>query len=439
MRVLIIQEYKHGLNIEEIMLDKILNQVKDPLYKNSFYLILSSLIAAGLGLIFWIIAARLYTPEDLGLATAIISAVGFITLLSRLGFEQSIIRFFPERDKNEVFSTSLYITTIFSILIGCIFIIGIPIWSPKLYIVYSIIPLFLIVLTINSFYSIATTALIALRRASIVLLQNVMNGTRFLFLFIFVSFGAVGIFGSVGIALFIALLIPVVLFFHHNLHLGGLDIGFIRNSLHFSVGNFISTLFLTLPIQILPIIILNLEGPKEAAIYSITFSISSLLMVIPNSFSMSLFVEGSYGRSLKRTAFKSFSIIFGLLIPSILFLFLFGDILLGIMGQEYIQGFFLMKMMAVSMVFYSFFIIFLSIKKVQKDIKGIMLFSGMNFLVILGLSYTFLLNFGVLSIGFAWLIGYIIICCVILIIVITKKYVIKIMLIIGKWRTIKKI
>ena len=66
----------------------------DPLYKNSFFLVLSRVINVACGFFFWMIAARLYSVEDVGLATALISSLGLVILFSRFGFDFSLIRFF---------------------------------------------------------------------------------------------------------------------------------------------------------------------------------------------------------------------------------------------------------------------------------------------------------------------------------------------------------
>ena len=96
--------------------------LNDPLYKNSFFIMLTSISNAGFGFFFWMLAAKLYPKEDVGIATALISSMALLVLLSRFGLDQSLIRFFPERDKGSVFSTSVAITTFFAVLFGIIFI-----------------------------------------------------------------------------------------------------------------------------------------------------------------------------------------------------------------------------------------------------------------------------------------------------------------------------
>lgn len=75
------------------------HHLRDPLYKSSYFIMLTSISNAGFGFLFWILAARLYPKEDVGVATALISSMALLVLLSRFGLDQSIIRFFPERDK----------------------------------------------------------------------------------------------------------------------------------------------------------------------------------------------------------------------------------------------------------------------------------------------------------------------------------------------------
>ena len=73
---------------------------KDPLYRNSFFLIISFVLNAAFGFIFWIIAARFYSNDDIGIASALISSIGLLVLLSGFGLVDSIIRYLP-RERQE--------------------------------------------------------------------------------------------------------------------------------------------------------------------------------------------------------------------------------------------------------------------------------------------------------------------------------------------------
>ena len=89
------------------------------LYRNSIFLIASTFFGAGTGFIFWIIAARLYSTEDFGLASAMISAIGLISSLSVLGLNIGLIRFLSEiKDRSSLISTCMIVVTVVSLLLS---------------------------------------------------------------------------------------------------------------------------------------------------------------------------------------------------------------------------------------------------------------------------------------------------------------------------------
>ena len=48
----------------------------------------------------------------------------------------------------------------------------------------------------------------------------------------------------------------------------------------------------------------------------------------------------------------------------------------------------------------------MTIKKVQKDVLGLILLSGLIFSLLIGLGYVFMLSYGVTGIGYAYVAGY---------------------------------
>ena len=59
-------EYKVILYLTVIT--QIKHQMKDPLYKNSFFIMLTTITNSGFGFIFWMIAAKFYPKEDVGIS-----------------------------------------------------------------------------------------------------------------------------------------------------------------------------------------------------------------------------------------------------------------------------------------------------------------------------------------------------------------------------------
>ncbi|MCW7076801.1 MAG: oligosaccharide flippase family protein [Candidatus Syntrophoarchaeum sp.] len=378
----------------------------DPLFKNSIFIMLTSISSAGFGFFFWMLAAKLYPKEDVGIATALISSMALLVLLSRFGLGQSIIRFFPERDKGSVFGTSVAITTFFAVLFGIIFIAGIDTWSPQLDIAREYAPLYLIFLAASSIISLTGVSFIGIRRAEYYFFQSLLVGSRVIFLFPLVFLGALGIFSSVGVSFTLASLLSAFFLFRFGIKPSRMDREFLNDSLHFSAGNYIAGLLMTAPNQILPIMVLNILGAEETAHYYIAYAIASLLFMIPLAFSTSLFVEGSHGEALKKNTLKALFAIVSLLTPAMIILYLFGGFLLGIIGKSYVEGFDLLRIFAFSSFFVAICQLYFSIKKVQKDVKGLVFVSALIFVLITGLSYVFMLEFGIVGIGYAWMAGY---------------------------------
>ena len=73
----------------------------DPMLRNALFLIVNSGIQAGLGLAFWIITARLFSTESVGLASSLISASNLIMFLGLLGMNTTFCTLPAHRKESE--------------------------------------------------------------------------------------------------------------------------------------------------------------------------------------------------------------------------------------------------------------------------------------------------------------------------------------------------
>jgi Na+-driven multidrug efflux pump len=87
----------------------------------------------------------------------------------------------------------------------------------------------------------------------------------------------------------------------------------------------------------------------------------------------------------------------------------YGNIILGHINEDYATaGVDLLKIMIISSFFVSFNFIYFSIKRIQKDVYGLVIISGANFVLLILLSYLFMDYFGLIGIGYAWVISYLV-------------------------------
>lgn len=383
--------------------------IRDPLYRNSFFMALCNVFNAGCGFFFWIIAARLYSVEQVGLATALISSLGLVILFSRFGFDSSVIRFFNSEDRGKIISTSLIVTTSACVISVVIFILLAEMIAPSMLFLkeqkYAFA--FLLIGLVNSVAAIIGNAFVADRKADHYFLQNIFMALRIPALVPLAFLGVFGIFGSVGLGYLIASLFGLLILHKSIAEIRLIvDWEFIRKSFRFSFWNYVSSILTTAPGLIIPLMVLSMFGEAEAARYYIAFAIGNLVLYIPQSLGTSLFVEGSHGEGLKRSALRAAAASLVLLVPSVLILLVFGDRLLGLLKGDYIEAFDLLRIIALSSFPVTVYSLFVPIQNVRMEVESIVKLNAIRFIFLLGSSYILMQWFGIMGAGYAWMATY---------------------------------
>jgi O-antigen/teichoic acid export membrane protein len=391
--------------------------LNDPLYKNSIFLIASSILGAGFGFFFWLIAARLYSAEDIGLASAMISAVMLLHLFSLMGFEFSLTHYLPidKGNKNELINSCLTIVLLVSSLLAFIFLIGLDVLSPALICIKenNILLLFFIIFTIfTSLTSLQTFGIfVGLRKAKYSFIQNVISSlSRIVALIFLIAFGAYGIFTSFGLATFIAFVAGLILtikILPSYVPIPTIKRGVINEVFHYSLSNYIAKIFSALPNYVLPILVVNTLGFEQNAYFYIAWAISSVLLAIPRWTSLSLLAEGSCNpEKIRRDAFRSLKFIFLLLTPAIIGIFVFGEYVLWLFGEEYARNSFkILLILCIASIPFSFNAVYLTVKRVREELKTVIfVYCFVAIFTLLG-GYLSVQSMGLIGIGFTWLLA----------------------------------
>lgn len=389
-----------------------------PLYRNALYLMTANIVNAFLGFVFWIIVARLYAAEDVGLASAAISGVMLMVSFSHLGLGTGLIRFLPRSSKNanSMINTCFTISTFISILVAVIFIAGLGSWSPNLLFIRQN-PVYLaafVAFAIAATLSILVDAtFIAQRRAGFIVAKNLIFNLLKLALPILLAvfFHSFGIFASWGVSLGIALLVSLFLFLPRAqpgyYPIFALRKKVVNEMLPFSFANYISMLLWAAPVYILPIMVVSLLGAEANAYFYIAWAIANLLFMLPSAVSRSLFAEGSYDEEkLGSNTWRSLRLIFLILVPLVILILAFADKLLLLFGGAYSESAtILLRIMALSALPLAINVVYLAIKRVQMRLKLIIGLTAFVAVVTLGLSYLLLPRMGINGAGIAWLIS----------------------------------
>jgi len=389
-----------------------------PLYSNALYLMSTSAVTALLGFVFWVVVARFYSPDDVGLASAIITAVGLLALISYLGLGAGLIRFLPGsgKDANSMVNTVFTIGGSASILAAFIFVAGLGFWSPVfLFLRQNPVYLasFILLVIVSTLSQLTDNAFIARRQAKFVLARGLIFGILKIPLPILLAafFHSFGVFASWGISLAVAFLLSIFLFLPRAQP--GYRPAFTisrkvaADILHFSLANYIGTLFWSAPVMVLPIMVVNLLGAEPNAYFYVAWSISSALTMVPTAASTSLFAEGSHAEErLESNVWRSLKMVFVLLVPAVGLVLALADKLLLLFGSTYSDNATtLLRILTISALPSAINLVYLGIKRVEERLKIIVGLGAFTGVVTLLLSYLLLPHMGINGIGIAWLIS----------------------------------
>jgi len=385
----------------------------DPLYKNSIFNMASTFILGGVGFVFWIIVARLYKTEEVGIATTLISIMTLLNSLTVMGLNSSLNRYLPKSThKNELISSSFVIVTLVTLVACVIFLLGLQLFLPQLLFLRSNI-FYMISFTIFvifcSWNTLVESIFMAFRAAGNILIKNsIISVLKIMLPFMLVALGAYGIFASTASALALGVLASlIILILRFKVRFStSVNITLIKETSSYSFANYIAVFMSSMPSLVLPIIILNVLSAKYVAYYYVASMIQSILQIIPIAASQALLTEGSYDETeLRKHVKKAFITILAILVPAIAVICLGGNIILKFFGKSYaIEAFQFLQLYSVSTIFSAIISISDVIMNIKHQIKSLIFLNVISALLTLVLSYAFISG-KLVGIGWGWILG----------------------------------
>ena len=403
--------------------------LRDPLRRNSLFLLTTHGVIALIGFFFWRIADGRYGTEAVGVATTLVSAVLLLHTLARLGLDIGLIRFLPdETDKPAMINTSFTMVGLFAAGLALVFVMGVGVWAPAVAFVrdnawYAV--LFIAFTVVASLVELLRQGVfVAYRRAQFSLAVEVVGGLRLPLLFASLSVGAFGIFVSWGLAGLAALVagIILVLFVQRSYRpVPTIRRKVVSKMLRFSLGNYAAETLRELPGFVLPIIILRVftakfEGDvgrevamdmaaKMAAYFYIAWTVAGVVMMISYATGSSLLAEGSsdpgkFGRS----AVKAMRFMLLLLAAAIVIVFVAGGWVLSLFREGYSENALpLLRLLTVSGIPMAINTIYVTQKRMERKMWPVILIYAFVACFTVGVGYALIDRTDLLGIGIAWL------------------------------------
>lgn len=314
----------------------------DSLFRNATYITGSTLIMSILGFFFWIFIAHLYSPVQIGVASALIAITTLISNISLLGLNMSMVRFLPSskagsRDINAVtivvasvtlFAAAVYafIGTHFSGHIGLL-----ASTDSKL--------AFTVLMVAVSLNSLTDSVFIANRRGEYHTAGYAMLGlTKLILPLVLVSFGAAGIFSAYILAMVASLALSYYLMWR------GCGYRFfappnwkaISQMRTYAAHNYVGVVLNGLPAQLLPILIIKDIGASSVAFFSMAWTMANLLYVVPAAAMQSLLAEVSNDPDKQAQHIKRMvKVLTMILVPMVVLAIIIAPFMLSLFGPQY--------------------------------------------------------------------------------------------------------
>jgi len=331
-----------------------------------------------------VIASRYYTPNDIGIVSAILSSIFLISMISSIGLPMALTFYLPiySKNANRIINTCLIIGIIISAIFSTIYILGVNIWAPELKPILSgltSITIFIMTTIMTTISLLMNGMFTAGKKSSFNMIkENIFGFTKIFPLTLLVGSGAIGIFVSWGIGMIIAMITGFYLLFKSWKYKPMFILDpTVKDMTTFSIGNYIAGIFYMLPKLIFPILIIDIISSESAGYFFIAMTIASLLYGIPEAVAGPFLAESSDKNKFWNNVNKVIKFNIYLLVPGLLLFMIFGKFVLNIFNPNYAENSFMtLIILSMASLPLSLVVIFNIIRSSQKRIMSIIKTNG---------------------------------------------------------------
>ena len=386
--------------------------ISDSLFRNSVFLILSTAIMSVLGFGFWLFVAHLYSPEQIGSASALIAVTTLLGNISLLGLEASLIRFLPSsKNQSRDINAAALAVTIASVLAAVAYLVI----SPLLGVHISLLDdsweqiSFTVLMIVVSLNSLTDAVFIANRRAELhTMTYTVLATVKLILPLLLIPFGSMGIFAAYAGAMLASLALTYFLMRHAVNYRPNTKPNWrlLHRARKYATNNYVGHILSSMTSQIMPLLILARLGADQVAFFSMAWTMANFLYVIPTAIAQSLLAESAGTPAAKRAHLRGAVKLLTLtLVPVVILSMVTAPLLLKIFGPEYSTGSTgIFQILALATFFVAINEVCNTILNIEHRSSGVVA-SQLSALGTTLLSALFLLRFGLVGVGLSLLIG----------------------------------
>ncbi|MFE3452883.1 lipopolysaccharide biosynthesis protein [Nonomuraea sp. NPDC059194] len=346
------------------VLRKLMRDLRNPLFRNGYALMANTAITATLGMGYWLLATRFYTPEEFGRGQALITAMRLFASLTALGFVGALARFIPisGRRTGGVILRGYGMAAVTGGAAALGFLLTLPVWGD----IYAVLGtpamslFFLGSVVVWAVFTLQDVALTGLREAAWVPVNNLVFGLVKMGLLALLAtrLPEGGIFVSWMIPTAIAL-VPI------NFLIFGILVPrhvreteqtarppSLREMGRFLAGDFPGTLSMLAIVYLVPVLVAARVGEATFGRFSMAHTLGCMIELLAMNMAVSLTVEGSFDRSmLAANARRALKRALMIITPIIGVALVAAPLILTIFGSEFaVEGTMLLRLMALAVL-----------------------------------------------------------------------------------------
>ena len=398
-----------------------------PLLVNGYALVLNAGMTALLGILFWMVATRLYSQEQVGLAAALISAMTTISYFSQMNLSSFLTRFLPGAGSGagRLIAWTYGVAGLVSAFAALLFASGVGFFAEPLELLGDdarLMAAFVGATVLWTIFALQDAALSGLRRATLVPASNTIYAVVKIGLLLVITVMSL----SPPLGIFFAWtlpLLPIVLVVNALIRRGlgprqgavGDGAPDLRSASRFWGWDFVGSLALGAAFGLAPLMITAAAGVAATASYHLAWSFAYSIYLVGRAMSTSLVAEGATDPiRLRRLIADSLSHTLLLIAGGVAVILAFAPFIMGLFGPAYVDdGAPVLRLLALSCLPWAVTTLYCAAARVRQQTRRVAIVQIATLVVFVAVSAPLVGRHGAPGVALGWLIAHSALCAAI--------------------------
>ena len=379
----------------------------------------NAVATAALGMAFWTLASRMYSPKEVGTGAAMVSALLVLSGLTELNFNAALPRLLPTlQDRERSAIVACYAaTSVAACLAAAVFLGVIVRVVPGLHAIFggwAIALTFVLALVVYNIFAVEDAVLLGARRPALIPIENTAFGALKLIALVMLAGLASG--RGIFLAWLIAAALVVVpinaIIFRHVFARESprppvAPSNYLVSKRSYLAWDWSASMCAAIATDVLPLIVVAISGRTSGAYFYIAFTLAVALAAFSQSYATALLAAGAHDPSTLPTLVAHAARKGALLVvPLVIGLTVLAGPVMAIFGRSYeVHGTGLLRLFVVAIIPQTIVAIAVSIQRVRGNARLVLCYQALTATVSVGLSVALLATLGLTGVGIAWLVA----------------------------------